>query len=69
MVWRNILPPSSGSKSKPSKKPKRSRNQTEYSTGPAGFSFGLLFDPEDGGSMFLQHDVTSQKMIPFKSPL
>jgi hypothetical protein len=41
---RNISPPSSGSKSKASKKP-----------GKAGGKLSLLFYPEDGGDMFLRN--------------
>jgi hypothetical protein len=59
MFQKNILLPPSGSKSKPSKKPARSKQQ----------AVGLLFDPEDGGNIFFQnvglltrlHDLIPQK--------
>jgi hypothetical protein len=41
---RNISPPTSGSKSKPSK--------LTLPPASTGFLLGLLFDPEDGGDMF-----------------
>jgi hypothetical protein len=41
MLWRKVLPPSLVPKRK------RSKNQAENR------GFGLLFDPEDGGSIFL----------------
>jgi hypothetical protein len=41
--WKNVLSPSSGSKSKPNKKSATSRH----------ISLGLLFNPEDGSDMFL----------------
>jgi hypothetical protein len=45
---KNMLPPSSGSKNKPS-------TMVVLATCfHAGFLFGLFFDPEDGGNMFLQ---------------
>jgi hypothetical protein len=54
----DVLPPSSGSKS----------NQSKLL--PAGYLFGLLFDPEDRGSTFFRnliffglHGVTSQKPV------
>jgi hypothetical protein len=43
--WRNMLPPSSGVKSKAS---------FICCLLYAGFLLGLLFSPEDGGDMFLQ---------------
>jgi hypothetical protein len=45
MFWRDILPPFSGSKSKPSKIPAQLAS--------AGRLLGLHFDPEDGGVMLL----------------
>jgi hypothetical protein len=47
--WRNMLPPSSESKNKPSK-----QSSACYLL-HAGFLLDLLFDPEDGGDMFLQN--------------
>jgi hypothetical protein len=44
MFRRNMLPPSSGSKSKPNTKPAE-----------AGGKLRLLFVPEDGSNMFLQN--------------
>jgi hypothetical protein len=43
MFQRNILPPSSGPESDPSKNP----------TEAGGFLLGLLFNPEDRGNKFL----------------
>jgi hypothetical protein len=43
---RSLLPPSSESKCKPSRKP-------ESYLLHAGFLLGSLFNPEDGGNMFL----------------
>jgi hypothetical protein len=47
-----MSPPSSG------RKISQARNQHETAAGyliHAGFSFGLFFDPEDGGGMFLRN--------------
>jgi hypothetical protein len=52
MFWRNISPPSSGSKCKPSKKP-----------AAVGFSLALFFYPEDGGDMFLKNVGLSRNYI------
>jgi hypothetical protein len=49
---RNISPPSSGSKSKPSKKPAWKWMATCFHT---GFLLGLFFNHEDGGDIFLQN--------------
>jgi hypothetical protein len=53
MFQRNMSPPSSGSKSKPSKK----RADAEPSLLPAsvGFLLGLLSDFEEGGNIFLRN--------------
>jgi hypothetical protein len=52
LLGKNISPPSSGSKSKPSKKPTWSmRKQSLLHT---GFLFRIFFGPEDGGDMFLR---------------
>lgn len=45
MFQRNVLLPSSGLKSKPS--------TLSLLSASAGFLYGVLFDPEDGGDMFL----------------
>jgi hypothetical protein len=50
MFRRNISPPFSRSKNKPSKKPAR-KQVASY----AGFFLGVFFDPEDGGDMFLRN--------------
>jgi hypothetical protein len=48
MLQRNILPLSSGSKTKPSNKPEKAERKKFL----AGFLIGLLFDPKDGGGRF-----------------
>jgi hypothetical protein len=50
---RDISPPSSGITSKPSKKQASRRQQSELLL--AGFLLHLLFDPEDGGDVFLRN--------------
>jgi hypothetical protein len=64
MFQRNIILPSSGLKCKPSKKQAASRALL------TSFLLGLLFDPEDEGSAFLQtnfrlHAIISHKPILF----
>jgi hypothetical protein len=49
-----MLPPSSGPKNNPRKKPARKQMENRGLL-HAGFSLGLFFDPEDGGSMFLRN--------------
>jgi hypothetical protein len=57
MFWSNVLPSSSEPTKKPSKKMAQSGRQAQPLWLPLpsclGFLFGLFFDPEDGGSMFL----------------
>jgi hypothetical protein len=50
MFWKNMLPPSSGLKSIPSRQPPRSKH-----TLVAISMLGLLSNSEDGGSTFLQN--------------
>jgi hypothetical protein len=52
-IRRNTSPPSSGSKSKPSKKPEEAGDKLSETPASAGFFSGLFFDPQDGGAMFL----------------
>jgi hypothetical protein len=47
MFQKNMLPPFSGSRSKPSKQ------QIEVCLLRSSHLLGLLFDPEDGGCMFV----------------
>jgi hypothetical protein len=49
-----MLPPSSGLKNKPSKKPALTGNKQSQASYllHAGFLFRLFFDPEHGGDMF-----------------
>jgi hypothetical protein len=53
------LPPFSGSKKKPSKKLNESSSKQGFlpisCLRHAGFLLGLLFDPEDGGNIFLRN--------------
>jgi hypothetical protein len=54
MFWRNISPPSSGLMMNPYKKPANTWQAEVHLCLYqllAGFMFGLLFDPEDGGDM------------------
>jgi hypothetical protein len=68
-----MSPSSSGSKNKPSKKP--ALLPTCFH---ADLLFGLFFNSEDGGDVFLEkrrlifnglHSVISQKIVLFKAPL
>jgi hypothetical protein len=56
--WRNTSPPFSGSKSKPSMKQAESKGELVIASAwyllCADVLLGLLFDPEDGGGLFLQ---------------
>jgi hypothetical protein len=45
----NIMPPSSGMR------PAESGDNLDFSPSSAGFLLNLLFDPEDGGDMFLRN--------------
>jgi hypothetical protein len=56
---RNISPPSSGLKSYPNKKPCKTGSVCRLLL--AGPFLTLLFDPEDGGDMFLSEDCTLHK--------
>jgi hypothetical protein len=69
----NIPPPSSGSKSMPSKKAAGSRQLASLCLPFAVFLLGLLFGPEDGGDIFFQnvklspHYTASQPRISYSS--
>jgi hypothetical protein len=54
MYWSKLLAPSSGTKRKPRKEISGSRRLNCVSL-CAGFLFGLLFDPEVVGDMFLRN--------------
>jgi hypothetical protein len=48
-----MLPPSSGTKRKGSKKPEKAGSMLSLLHASAGFMLELRFDPEDGADMFL----------------
>jgi hypothetical protein len=55
----SILPPSSGSKNKPSKKPAKAGRKLSQWPAYAGFLLGLFFNPQDASNGFLKNITLS----------
>jgi hypothetical protein len=53
-ILKNISPPFSGSKIKPNNKSAEADGKLNYPPF-TGFFFGVFFDPENGGDMFLRN--------------
>jgi hypothetical protein len=64
MFWRNVLPPSSDPKNKPSKKPAGPVSEDANCLPVAGFLLGSLVEPECGGGMLLRNIGTAQHHNP-----
>jgi hypothetical protein len=63
---KNMSPPSSGSKSKPSRRRQQAEGyvmKLSLTPASAGFFFGVLFDSEYRGNMFLRNLEASSKYM------